>query len=98
MTQPFCRYCGKAIRKRTNSVTCWGGKHPSGTILRSKEDCQRLSNEKVVSVSYHEGVVWSFSTWDGESYVDRFFCNDDHAKRFGYAAAKAGVGASLKRR
>ena len=34
--------------------------------------------------------VRSISTWDGESYVDEFFCNGDHAKAFGYVCARDG--------
>ncbi len=34
--------------------------------------------------------IEQISVWDGESYVDQFFCNGDHARRFGYAAARAG--------
>ena len=29
-------------------------------------------------------------TWDGESYVDEFFCKQGHAQLFGYAAARGG--------
>lgn len=32
--------------------------------------------------------IRKFSTWDGESYVDKFFCNGDHARRFAYAAVQ----------
>jgi hypothetical protein len=36
-------------------------------------------------------TVYSYTTWDGESYVDEFFCNGDHAQRFAYAAARHGL-------
>jgi hypothetical protein len=65
-------------------------------------DCHKLTNEKVVSVDYQyeqdynfertgRRVVHSYSTWDGESYQDEFFCNGDHARQFGYAAAIHGL-------
>lgn len=34
--------------------------------------------------------VYIYSTWDGETYVDEFFCNGEHARDFGYAAAAKG--------
>jgi predicted component of type VI protein secretion system len=33
-------------------------------------------------------LVSSYSTWDGESYVDEFFCNGTCMRRFAYAAAR----------
>jgi len=36
-------------------------------------------------------TVYSYSTWDGESYIDPFFCNGEHARNFGYAAARHGL-------
>jgi hypothetical protein len=35
--------------------------------------------------------VTGFSTWDGESYIDEFFCNGAHAKRFAYQCARKGL-------
>ena len=67
----------------------------------NKADCQALTNETVVSVRYHD--QWrdgekigrrlsSFTTWDGESYVDPFFCNGTCALNFAYMCARAGIG------
>lgn len=37
----------------------------------------------------HEpNFISEVTVWDGESYQDEFFCNGDHAQRFGYAAAR----------
>ena len=97
-TQPLCRYCGKAIAKYTTTHFI----DRKDQQLTSKADCQKLTNEKVVSVRYgpryqpdshlldyqHQDIVWAYSTWDGESYADEFFCNGTHAKDFGYAAAR----------
>jgi hypothetical protein len=41
-------------------------------------------------------TVYSYSTWDGETYRDPFFCNGEHAQLFGYAAARHGL--RLKKR
>lgn len=67
---------------------------------RSMADCAKLSNDQVVSIRYGKkwvddvetstGNVSIFTTWDGKSYVDDYFCNGDHARQFGYAAALAG--------
>jgi len=72
------------------------------TAPKTMADCQKLTNETVVSVEYQyetdsnyertgRRVVHSYSTWDGESYKDEFFCNGEHAKYFGYAAAHHGL-------
>lgn len=67
---------------------------------KTKADCQKLTNKQVVSVSYspkqdeNYNIVGTqinrFGEWDGVSYEDEFFCNGDHAKRFGYLAASKG--------
>lgn len=69
----------------------------------SKAEVQRLVNQQVVSVGWSkswknvDGVdvevrshIDKATTWDGESYVDEFFCTQEHARRFGYAAARGG--------
>jgi hypothetical protein len=68
---------------------------------RTKEEAQRLSNHEIVSAKWSRGdSYWAkeagfdhiieAGTWDGVSYEDPFFCNGEHAKRFAYAAARAG--------
>ena len=91
---PHCRYCGKPIPKYTNThFFSW----TDDAAPLSLADCQQLTNQQVVSVrygpSYRNGQctgrqIRVYSTWDGESYRDQFFCNDNHAKLFGYAAAR----------
>jgi hypothetical protein len=58
----------------------------------TKDECSRLTNETVVSVSkHHSGQhIEKFSTWDGESYEDEFFDNGRCAQKQGYAAARHG--------
>jgi len=106
--QPHCLWCHKPIAKATtwhNPVTpaLWGKTFDDPAVPRTLADCQKLTNEKVVSIKYHyetdnkyydrtgRRVVHSYSTWDGESYKDQFFCNGDHAQRFAYAAAHHGL-------
>lgn len=110
--QPYCRCCGKPVAKTTEKV--YFG--PTNKMLNgayfavrsddmplTKEDAQRLLNEKVVSVKYYDpekgtltsGVgspkhVESVTTWDGESYKDEFFCSDPCAVQMAYAFAAAG--------
>lgn len=104
--QPLCRYCGKPIGKHTHSVWFGQSRPSLSDFStnraqepKSKEEAQRLLNETIVSVSWaHSWVsgekvrthVHHVTTWDGESYKDEFFCNDKHARFFGYAAARAG--------
>ena len=94
--QPLCRCCGNPIRKHTETV------QPK-EVLKNKADCQRVSNYQVVSVSYRDvwsddpdtgervrsrGTVFCFTTWDGITYEDEFFCTGSCAQRFGRFAAK----------
>lgn len=103
-TQPLCRYCGRKIAKSTTTIFCertstW---QPKDDTPRTKADCERISNQPVVSVKYHHPVIGYddsgepihgprfvnyFSTWDGESYQDGYFCNGEHARNFAYAIA-----------
>lgn len=111
--QPLCRHCGGKIAKYTD--THWI-ERDTATIRhddnrhhymsdadwpKSKADCQKLTNEEVVSVTYHQDYssddgykrtdkIWRFGVWDRESYVDEFFCNGDHARRFAYSCAREG--------
>lgn len=66
---------------------------------KSKAECQKITNRQVISVSWasvHNSetdtttrpYINKFYDWDGESYIDEFFCNGDHAKRFGYLMAR----------
>lgn len=101
----YCRYCGKGIKKYTTVVevrevpggelnvdTSWHrylylGK---GNKLFNKADCQKHTNLKVISVNYWNGNVHSFHVWDGESYVDPYFCTGTCARLIGYQAAVKG--------
>jgi hypothetical protein len=113
-TQPHCLWCSKRIAKHTtrhNVVTPAMGNQSFDEAYASRPktitDCQKLTNEKVVSVDYQyetddnyertgRRVVHSYNTWDGESYQDQYFCNGEHARWFGYAAAEHGL--RLKKR
>lgn len=73
--------------------------------IKSMAECRALTNHQVLTVKWdrdngtsandykrqpENDQIASFTEWDGESYVDLFFCNGDHAKRFAYVMAKAG--------
>ncbi len=101
-TQPLCRWCGKRIAKRTNHrpvgrIGTYDFDRPT-----TVEDCKKLTNEQIVSVKYHyetdtnydrtgRRTIYSYNTWDGQSYADEYFCNGEHARWFGYAAAEKGL-------
>jgi hypothetical protein len=101
---PLCRYCGKAIRKRTSSWHFgasiesraeWFNRIPIKP-LDLAEARRQVGNLQVVSVRWTrpEGAAaWidKATAWDGESYEDGFFCNGEHARFFGYAAARKGL-------
>lgn len=110
----FCRCCGKGLRKWSITVYVRRGErtayeqdksycryiHPASD-LRSKEDCQVLSNQIVISVKY--GVdkdalynpvpgsrhIVEFAEWDGESWSDQYFCGVKCASQFAYAILAA---------
>lgn len=73
--------------------------------IKSKADCEKQTNQTVIAVKWDRPTIStdtgyarapdrdqiaSFSEWDGESYIDQFFCNGDHAKRFAYVMARTG--------
>jgi hypothetical protein len=113
--QPLCRCCGKPIRKWTTHVhivpertkynsgdSSWSRTVVSATPLKTKADCQRHSNQQVVSIKYTVDYdnsypaqpipetrrVYSFTEWDGESYDDELFCNNACAQELGRLAAR----------
>ena len=116
-TQPHCLWCGKRIAKRTtrHDVKGTGWAFKEGGPIVTREDLQKRTNGRIVSVKYHyenerhekmsqsiydnnyrrivsgQRTIHAYSTWDGESYVDPYFCNGDHARCFAYAAAKHGL-------
>jgi ribosomal protein L24E len=104
----FCRYCGKMLRKWT--VTVYVRDEPTKydhahgycryvyppQKLKNKADCQKFTNQQVVSVSYSyptqdgdripgAAYVQSFNEWDGESWDDPYFCGAKCAQGLAYA-------------
>jgi hypothetical protein len=103
--QPLCRYCGGKIAKRTvsirfghkeNRISSFGFWVERTERPTTKEQAQAITNYKIVSIRWWTEAdtglrhISNASAWDGESYVDEFFCNGDHAKRFAYVMARAG--------
>lgn len=106
MSRPHCRYCGKAIAKRTTAVRfvvelkghMKGDQFTRYVVGRptTKAEAQKLVNEEIVSVK-RGADPWNMAggeyvseagLWDGESYVDKYFCNGAHAKDFAYMVAR----------
>lgn len=50
-----------------------------------------IYSKKIVRRTSGRRTIHEYTTWDGESYKDEFFCNGDHARNFGYAAACKGL-------
>ena len=98
-TPPLCRCCGKAIAKHSMTVQLtleradyqkdrppWSRYIVVEKFPSTKADCQKMTNEKVISVKRRQimggnfeptgaSYIAEFSTWDGESYRDQYFCN-----------------------
>lgn len=100
MKRPLCRYCGNPIPKRTNLVFVLDADSVQRITpfvpgpLYSKAECQRQTNQQVASVSYrlrhNERRVSHFTTWDSESYADKYFCKGACAQQFAYLMASNG--------
>jgi hypothetical protein len=100
----LCRYCGCDIPKVTTAhhfrYGGEGGKPvnaiPVDREVTDRAELARYTNEEIVSVRYTDHGdrfgrrIDTFSTWDGSSFVDPFFCKGEHAKLFGYALAREG--------
>jgi hypothetical protein len=108
-SQPYCINCGDRIRKYTTAHhfstlgmkdTEFSKTHPLPNP-KTKAECQRLTNQQVVSLRYSQNYddgkpvgkrwVYSFTSWDGETYEDAFFCSGTCATDFAYACARAGM-------
>ena len=109
MSRPLCPVCGKQIPKLTTTVWCnldttsaqarqsdssWYRYLYLPERPRTKADCQRLSNQQVVSVSraLDPAFIDRFTEWDGESYwtASYPFCKPECATIFARAAYKVG--------
>jgi hypothetical protein len=107
--QPYCRYCGKPIPKRTHTVyfvaseeeksrhSAWATwySYVVGSPI-DKQEAQLLTNGKIVSIKRGQSingridrnVIGTVTTWDGETYQDKFFCKGSHAQDFAYAVLR----------
>lgn len=93
--QPLCVCCGKKIAKRTEKVFFSLTTDPVLTY----EEAKARTNKKITAHRWFKfwnddrmtRVISDISVWDGESYVDPFFCNGTCAKEFAYAAARTGM-------
>jgi hypothetical protein len=87
-----CKQCGANLVPHVTQHRLGGTikeNHP-----RSIEDCQKLTNQRVVRVSSFDsrypskwGFVERFATWDGEALHDPLFCNTRCAVNYGRRAA-----------
>lgn len=65
-------------------------RHVNGKIVSVQSAIKRKSDDRnhadydVTERDYISAVT----VWDGESYVDPYFCNGDHARRFAYSVAR----------
>lgn len=105
--QPLCRCCGKPIAKRVTAnwfrLPGTGGNnldnrywktHYVDAYPTTREECQRLTNEVILTAKAgkNTGKISNFNSWDGESYVDPFFCKERCAADFGRMCARSGKG------
>lgn len=97
--QPLCRTCGKPIKKVTHThYFGQGNTHASSSYVTfhpgeaptDRAGIGQFTNQRVASVRWHVSrtKIERATTWDGESYVDEYFCADTCARAFGYFARK----------
>lgn len=103
--QPLCRYCGKPIAKRVDTIYFGRKTHGRPEFPATLDEARRLVNGKVVSCRWmrmkdrfgykaqgepdHDYVAW-VGVWDGESYEDEYFCTQVDARRLAYLYARGG--------
>jgi hypothetical protein len=90
---PRCHYCGKPLKRVTvNHYRDTAGGFTGEFRSKAEIETAGITNHRVLSVAKDEatGIVWTFSTWDGESYRDDMFCTNRCAELMGRAAARAG--------
>jgi hypothetical protein len=93
--QPLCRVCGKKIAKKTEAIWFNGDPNPPRTL----DEAKARTNLQITSHTWFDRQYGSFvgrhidsiRVWDGESYVDPYFCNGTCAKLMAYAAAESGM-------
>lgn len=104
ITQPLCRCCGKPIPKHTETVFvrdpgCPEHQMVPGAVagpLHSKDECRERTSQIVINVRFfadhvkYRRRVSYFTTWDGVSYADQFFCSGPCRDLFAYACASDG--------
>jgi predicted nucleic acid-binding Zn ribbon protein len=94
----YCIVCAKAIPRRVKTVEVRSKTAPftghAGTPvvdLRTIDDCRNYSGtEHVYALRLWHGYVYRFSTWDGKTWRDEFFCSNQCAIAQGYISARAG--------
>lgn len=102
--RPLCRSCGKPIAKRTTMHQLLMSRSSQtrhdtefwktitvDQLPATREQCKAYTNQPIVSIRRYRGEqIWAFTTWDGRSYVDLYFCTGRCAQAFGYLMAQAG--------
>jgi hypothetical protein len=58
-------------------------------LPQTKAEAQKLTNLKVISVRRCSEGIDMVGVWDGESYVDEFFCNGKHALNYAYGMVQS---------
>jgi hypothetical protein len=93
--QPYCRTCGRAIKRYTitnffgyaNLQNSSSSRYHAEEI-KTRDEAARQLNERVVSFRKGYRGKAIVGTWDGESYVDPYFCTERCAATFGRMAAR----------
>lgn len=93
-----CRYCGRPCKKK--SLSHWFGEVRRQSDYerfhierpRSRAEAQRLVNGEIIQTRWAEDAegryIERIQVWDGESYMDPFFCTDSCAAAMGRSVAK----------
>jgi hypothetical protein len=97
-TLPLCRYCAKPIPRHTmthffqcsqSSGSREGWIQYRTEAPENRAAVERLFNDRVIQIRKRpDGSIYRASTWDGESYIDAYFCKDECARFLGRLFAR----------
>jgi hypothetical protein len=76
------------VQKLTNEQVVSVKYHYESERYETKGD--DIYDRNIKRITSGRRTVYLYTTWDGESYVDQFFCTGECAKALGYGAAREG--------
>ena len=100
--KPLCRTCGKALKRKLEYIVfqervgAFIGRTTRPENPTTRKEVERLVNIPVVYLrrckqAGKEHLIAYAALWDGESYVDPYFCSNRCAETLGRCCAREGT-------